>query len=396
MNEGWFNPGKGHPMTRRNLVAAACAMALAPAVSERHPARRTPVIDVTDLYHPPQDPGDNLDLIAAYALPEIDLRAVVLDIHEPYRRPGDPAQHPAYRDPLGPRDPGFITVEQLNYVFDRNVPAGCAPFRRMRSLTDTMEDAPRFQQRGVELMLKVLAESRERVEIVSFGSARPIAVACNRRPDLMRRKVARVHLCAGSAPAGYLEWNVMLDPLAMVRVLQADVPVAVYPCATDKGPFDYGPNNTFWLLPDLGFVRRMDPRLQNYVAYAFERMQRPDSFGYLDGPPDAQALDRVCGRPHNVWETCVWMEVARRALVRRPDGAYRIIPRNAIRPGDVVMPNELRPVTIEAEITGQFTATPTRGRTNRWLYYRGDARANETALREAMPELYAGFRCARS
>ena len=32
-------------------------------------AKRVPVIDITDLYHPPQDPGDNLDLIAAYGCP---------------------------------------------------------------------------------------------------------------------------------------------------------------------------------------------------------------------------------------------------------------------------------------------------------------------------------------
>ncbi len=359
-------------------------------------ARRVPVIDVTDLYHPPQDPGDNLDLIAAYALPEVDLRAVVLDIHDPYRRPNDPGQHPDYRDPQGPREPGFVTVEQLNYLFDRNVPTGCAPFLRMRSLTDTMEDAPRFQQRGVDLMLNVLEESAERVEVVSFGSARPIAVAYNRRPDLMRRKVRRVHLCAGSAPAGCLEWNVMLDPLAMVRVLQSDLPVAIYPCSTDKGPFDYGPNNTFWLLPDLQFVRRMDLRLRNYVVYAFERSERPDFLGGLDGAGDPQALDRVCRRPHNVWETCVWMEVSRRALVRRPDGTHRIVPRSALERADVVLPSELRPVTIEVEHTGQFIARPASGRTDRWLYYRGDPRSNETALREALPELYSGYRTARS
>ncbi len=378
-------------MTRRELLALACAASFAPDREYPRSARRTPVIDVTDLYHPPQDPGDNFDLIAAYALPEIDLRAVILDIHEPYRRPNDPGQHPEYRDPQGPREPGYVAVEQLNYIFDRTVPAGCAPFTRMRSLTDTMEDVPKFQQRGIELMLSALEESPSRVEVVSFGSARPIAVAYNRRPELMKRKVARVHLCAGSAPPGYLEWNVMLDPLAMVRVLRSDLPVAIYPCSTDKGPFDYGPNNTYWLLPDLQFIRQLDRRLQNYAVYAFERMQRADFLTYLDGRPDQEALDRVCARTHNVWETSVWMEVARRSLVRRADGTHRIIPREALRRDDVVLPNELRPVTVETTMTGRFSASPATGRSARWLYYRGDARANEAALREALPALYAGF-----
>ncbi len=47
---------------------------------------RIPVIDVTDLYHPYQDVGDNFDLVAAYALPEIDLRAVILDAHDSFRK----------------------------------------------------------------------------------------------------------------------------------------------------------------------------------------------------------------------------------------------------------------------------------------------------------------------
>jgi len=36
-------------------------------------AQRVPVVDCTDLYHPHQDVGDNLDLIAAYALPDLYL-----------------------------------------------------------------------------------------------------------------------------------------------------------------------------------------------------------------------------------------------------------------------------------------------------------------------------------
>lgn len=61
---------------------------------------KIPVIDVTDLYHPCQDIGDNFDLITAYALPEIDLRAVILDCTDEWRS--------------GSRlDPGFIPVTQL-------------------------------------------------------------------------------------------------------------------------------------------------------------------------------------------------------------------------------------------------------------------------------------------
>ena len=88
--------------------------------------RRVPLIDCTDLYHPHQDPGDNVDLVAAYALPEVDLKAVILDVTQQYRTEG------------GRRDAGFIPVLQLNSIFNRNVPCGVTPYAKMKSPGDTM------------------------------------------------------------------------------------------------------------------------------------------------------------------------------------------------------------------------------------------------------------------
>ena len=39
------------------------------------------LIDITDLYHPHQDVGDNFDLIMPYALPDVDLLLVVVRHH---------------------------------------------------------------------------------------------------------------------------------------------------------------------------------------------------------------------------------------------------------------------------------------------------------------------------
>ena len=85
-----------------------------------------PVIDVTDLYHPHQDVGDNFDLVAAYALPEIDLRAVILDAHDTFRKPVSyyPLLSKYYVDKDGPRDPGFIPVLQLNETLEFQRPHG--------------------------------------------------------------------------------------------------------------------------------------------------------------------------------------------------------------------------------------------------------------------------------
>ena len=66
-------------LTRRGaLLGTAAVITASSAAQVPGEPKRVPVIDITDLYHPYQDPGDNFDLIAAYALPEIDLRAVIL------------------------------------------------------------------------------------------------------------------------------------------------------------------------------------------------------------------------------------------------------------------------------------------------------------------------------
>ncbi|MCX6377250.1 MAG: hypothetical protein NTU88_14665 [Armatimonadetes bacterium] len=352
---------------------------------------RVPVIDITDLYHPHQDPGDNLDLIAAYALPEIDLRAVILDVTQEYREPTTEHQNPIYNDPTGPRDPGIIPVTQLNYIFDRNVPYGIGSFRRLKSPKDKAVDAPKFQQTGIELILRTLRESKEKVEIASFGSARTLAAAYNREPELLRAKVRRIHLSAGASELGFLEWNVMLDPQAIVCLLRSDLQIAVYPCGTKDGAFAYGSHNSFWLLENLEFIRRMDPLLQRYAAYAFERSAKSDFLRVLDDPVPDDVMARICARQHNVWETAIWVNASRRNLVKRADGHYRIVPEAEVKPTDTVLPNELRPCRINVGDDGTFTWEYTDKRTNFRMYDRGDPKLNEQALREALPALYESF-----
>lgn len=354
---------------------------------------RTPVIDVTDLYHPHQDVGDNFDLLMAYALPEIDLRAVVLDCTERFR--GAIADHPNpnYRDPTGPRDPGFIPVVQLNYLFGRDVPMATGPFSLMKSPQDTMSSVPGFQQNGINLILKTLRHSDQAIHILSFGSARSIAAAFNREPDLMREKVACIHLCAGGHPYGYLEWNVMLDPHAIVSLLRSGLPVAIYPCATDKGPFAYGRHNSFWKLKNLAFIRRMDPGLRRYLCFAFGRTSRMDYLRAMDEDEPRELLQRVCEMEHNIWETAIWAQVANRRIVQNADGDFRLLPACKVRSSDKVLPNELRPCHVSVEDSGQYHIELAANSVNCWLYDREDPMINELAMREALPKLYESFSC---
>jgi hypothetical protein len=324
-------------------------------------------------------------------LPEVDLRAVILDVSEAFRQPV--ARHPQLaEDRGGPREPGLIPVTQLNCLFNRNVPCAVGPFRMMRSPEDTMLEVPGFQQQGVELILKTLRESREPVEIVSFGSARPVAVAYNREPKLLARKVRRIHLCAGSSDPGYLEWNVALDPHAIVCLLRSPLPVAIYPCATQDGPFAYGPHNCFWRLPDLRVVERMQPSLRRYLGYAFSRSPRTDFLRALEEDLPADTMEKITGQSHNVWETAVWLNVSGRKLVKRADGRYRIVALGEVQPGDTVLPNELRPCRVRVQDNGRFTFELTRERSHFLIYDRGDPKENEKALCEALPAWYISLR----
>src|SRR5690348_4759768 len=142
--------------------------------------RKIPIIDITDLYHPAQDPGDNFDIIMPYALPEIDLRAVILDATEKYRQSYADHENPAFHDPNGPRDPGIVPMSQMNYIFGQNIPFAVGPFRQMRTIDDPMLDVPQFQQQGIQLILDTLSSSEAKVEVVCFGSVRTLAAAYNR------------------------------------------------------------------------------------------------------------------------------------------------------------------------------------------------------------------------
>ena len=184
---------------------------------------------------------------------------------------------------------------------------------------------PAFQQTGIELILETLRASRERVQILSFGSARTLAAAYNREPALLRDKVERIHLSAGSTSLEFMEWNVLLDRHAIVRLLRSELPIAIYPCGTKSGAFSYDEHNTFWKLPDLQFIRRLDPLLQGYLAYAFERSNRSDFLHALDSHWPAATFARICPREHAVWETALWIEASGRRLVQTAAGVHRIV-----------------------------------------------------------------------
>jgi len=373
--------------------------------------KRIPIIDCTDLYHPHQDVGDNFDIVAAYALPEIDLRAVILDVTNRFRPPDSLHCLPV------PREPGLIPLSQMNYIFDRQVPFAVSPFEPMQSTGDEMRHVPVFQQAGIELLLRTLREAEERVELLIFCSCRTVAAAFNREPELFRDKVGRIHISAGTssgeifdvdwgekkrlplAPgsAGYREWNVELDVHAFVCLLRSGLPLALYPCASDRGPFALHRHDSYYQLGKLSFIRRMEPRLRSYLAYALTRQLRHDFLRAMEFDPEPELLDQIDAlRSHHVWETALWLEVSGRKLVKRPGVGYCIMAADDVKPGDIILKNDQTPCRIKVRDDGRFDFELTTGKTGVTIYDRGDdLEENERAMGEALKELYLGFRCAR-
>ena len=371
--------------------------------SQQKVNKKIPVIVVTDLYHPFQDCGDNFDLVTAYALPEIDLKAVILDCSEAFRKPlAYDAGKGLYPDSNGPRDAGFIPVMQLNYIFGKNVPVAAGPFSNMKNIQDKMLDIPAFQQQGVDLILNTLRESKERVQIASFGSARSITAAYNREPDLFVKKVKQIHLSAGTSAPVFLEWNVALDTNAVVRLLQSDLPIAIYPCAAANKdsiayrsrnyPFSYDSHNTYYKLPNLSFIENMDSKLRRYLKYAYGRIQRNDFLRCMDSDTIFTVKKDLFSHENYVWETAIWINISGRKLVKTPEDNYLIKSSQDVIATDKVLPNNLNSCKVSVEKSGLFTFTEITGTSNFSIFYRGDINENEKALRIALPDLYKSFK----
>ena len=349
------------------------------------------IINVTDLYFPPQDPGDNFDIVTAYLLPEIELKAIILDVTEKYRHQRYYLDHDVHTK----REAGIIAIHQMNYITDRNVPYGVSPYSKMKRKDDPMSDVPNYQQTGIELLLQTLQDADEPIEILIFSSVKTVAAAFNRNKNLFYDKVKRIHISAGASSSDFLEWNVELDPLAMARLMESDLPIVIYPCATDKGPFDCGQYNSFWKLLNLNFIREMTPKLKRYLGFAFLSIDdglqaRYDFLRAMDEDFSEDEMRKVYALTHNVWETAVWIEVAKRKIIHR-EGSYKIIPEQEVLNSDEVIVTRLLPCKIKVNDTGLFGFELTDQATNFNIFFRENPAAYERALREALPLLYKSF-----
>lgn len=267
-----------------------------------------PVIYSTDLYHPHDDPDDHYDLATLYALPELDVKGIIIDM-------ANIREKRSYQN--RPKKPGLVAIEQMKQLTGRKPPVATGLEYALKSVDDRATDQPEATQGAVKMILSVLRESEEKVCIFTVGSLVDVAAAFNREPELLRKKVRAIYINAGTGPDGYQEeWNVRLDQNAYRRILLSDLPIEWYPCFGRDGYF------THFIVDQPAILGSASAPLRAYFAYALDRStEDPTEFLTRDCPPPQG--------PRNMWCTPSFVEMAGRKIYKTEKGyeALAVPPR---------------------------------------------------------------------
>jgi len=352
--------------------------------SGRRELAAIPLVYITDLYHSPGDPDDHVDLATLLALPEFDIRAILIDMRPPRRPDGSPYE------------PGFIPISQLCYLTGRSFPVAVGPARPLGSTTDSALDRPESEQSAVKLLVKVLRESREKVMVNTVGSCRIIAAALLREPELFREKVEAVVINAGSSGGGSgpLEHNVMVDVASYVVVMRSGLPIQWFPCAGRttnwKSPEASGPNNTFYQVPQQDLYADLPPLLRNWFDFALRRSNRADILRALTESAGDEAQRAINRGVRFLWSTASLVLTSDRTLVKTPEG-WRFVPRRDVPRSAPVEPLELIPIECSITDGGRTTWSKARGASPLRIFQRTPGQQHTAAMSEALNALLRSF-----
>jgi hypothetical protein len=305
-------------LSRRGFLAASAALPVSGALAQltpqpppaapaaqpaaSQPVPRIPVIYGTDLLYPHDDPDDYFDVATLFAMPELDVRAIVLD-------QGD---RQAQR-------PGFRPVWQLNQLTGRNVPAAIGLRDKLTDPADQGRAQPPEFQNGVSLILSTLEHAEAPVAMAFVGSARDVVAAFNRRPDLFRAKVSRIVAFIGEASnPGFTEWNVGLDPQAYIGLMRSGLPVYWVPCF-DGGEGQNHGHGSFWQIKQKEVLADAPPQLTQYFIDALWPAPNSAALSLLSQPPDPARRAELMAGDRNLWGAALLGFLSGRRIV--PDAS---------------------------------------------------------------------------
>lgn len=318
-------------ITRRAFLGAGAGAALAtagvrPAAcgEEASVGAPVPMLHVSDLFRPHNDPDDHWDLACVYALilqGRADLLGILIDHPHPGRN----------------NAPDIHAVSQMNYLAGKQVPVMAGSPRPLSAAEAQLPESA-DSVRGIRALLDLLRRSPQSVVISILGSCRDVAIAGRMEPELFAAKCRAVYLNAGSGTpdpvrARRLEWNVHLDPASYVAIFQLPCPVYWMPCfeeVPESGqPFQTSRYGTFYRFRQAEILPQLPARLQNYFAHMYRRgvpragAGSPDDWlRALTSPVDQELIRGQAARDRNMWCTAGFLHACGLTVVA--DG--RIVP----------------------------------------------------------------------
>lgn len=211
---------------------------------------------VTDLSHPHVDPDDHIDLAVAHGL-DLDVRAIVLGHHS-----------------------GAVPVSQLNAITGRSW---------------------QVDSQGAAAGILRALQASERVVVVIAGSCQDVAAAYDTDPGLFHDKAERLVVFAGDASAaGYVEYNVGLDPLAFLRLMGSGLPIRWVPCF-DGGPWQAGTRSSFVRAEQAElFPADLPAPVLRYFSYMAHKATG-DPIAYLSQPVTEEDRRLLSSGLRNLW-----------------------------------------------------------------------------------------------
>ncbi len=275
-------------------AGSARANAAESAVPAQPKPASVPVIYCTDLFHPHEDPDDHFDLATIYAIPELDLKCIILD-------QGDKQA----------QRPGRIPVSQMNKITGRDVPALPGLGQKLKSPADKALDQPREFQHGVTTILTTLQQSPVPVMIAAVGSVRDVVAAFNRAPGLFRSKVGKLLVFIGEASdPKFREYNVELDSQAYIGLMRSGLPIYWVPCF-DGGAGKNAGHASFWQARHADVLRSASPPVIQFFIYALEK-EHSDPLAFVSQSVDPPRRARLLAGTRNLWCTAIFGVLAGR------------------------------------------------------------------------------------
>lgn len=373
------------PLSRRDmlksgLLASAGIVTGTRPVSNVKEDNRIPLFHITDLYHAPQDPDDQIDLATVFSLPEYDVKGIGLDVTRKFLDGTFDF----------PRDPGFIPVSQLSYLTGKSIPTGMGPIDPLTGPLDTAQNRPRTEQTAINLLLDILQESPIPVVISITGSARILTAAFNREPDLVSSKTKSVLLNAGSTGGPKIEWNVMLDTEAYVGVWKSGLPIDWYPCSTESGAFSRTADRaTYFQASHRTLFENLSPSLRAWMHYTIAGSSRGDFIRALHELGTGATWTTILEGSRNMWATASLVLTAGRVL-RQTDAGWRFVQSSQLDATDS-WPMLLDPISATTDETGRVEWMLDTSESRYRLFRRRPGREFGDAMTEALGALLADF-----